>query len=509
MLPKIAPLRMAVSALCLCAVLSAKSAPRVEKPDDHKELRKIIRTRNNVLVLYHQGESGLDKKLKLLSDVGQAVRGSGTVAWVDCGNSEGRKLCKKMKVESGGTSKLMHYKDGEFHVEYDRAETFKSLVAFMFDPTGDPLWEEEPDAKDVVHVHSDKEFRLLLKKEERPILMMFYAPWCGVCKRMKPVFQEAATMAKKTYVLAGMNVHPAEFDGIKSDFNVTGYPTFCYFEKGKFRFNYQSYGAQAKDIIEWLKNPESPKPTVPEVAWSETDSAVFHLTDEDFQDFVDKHPNVLVMFYAPWCGHCKKLKPDYDEAAKILNEEENSPGVLAAVDATIHRALAERFSIKGFPTTKFFQDGEEKYTVSDLRSKDKILSWIRDPQPPPPPEVPWDEQENDVAHLSVATFRDFLKKKRHALLMFYAPWCFHCKQAKPHFTAAAAQLKDDHKVALAAVDCTKQDNNELCSQEGVRGYPTMNHYTYGKFVGPYTGGRQEADFINFLLSLRGKSHSEL
>lgn len=31
-------------------------------------------------------------------------------------------------------------------------------------------------------------------------------------------------------VLAGMNVHPAEFDGLKQEYNVKGYPTFCYFE---------------------------------------------------------------------------------------------------------------------------------------------------------------------------------------------------------------------------------------------------------------------------------------
>ena len=41
--------------------------------------------------------------------------------------------------------------------------------------------------------------------------------------------------------------------------------------------------------------------------------------------------------------------------------------------------------------------------------------------------------------------------------MFYAPWCGHCKQAKPDYQEAANMLKDD-KRALAAVDCTEQDN---------------------------------------------------
>ncbi|GAA6077235.1 protein disulfide-isomerase A5, partial [Tachysurus ichikawai] len=54
-------------------------------------------------------------------------------------------------------------------------------------------------------------------------------------------------------VLAGMNVHPAEFDGLKQEYDVKGYPTFCYIEKGKFLYHYENYGATAKDIADWLK----------------------------------------------------------------------------------------------------------------------------------------------------------------------------------------------------------------------------------------------------------------
>ncbi|KAL0184628.1 hypothetical protein M9458_020324, partial [Cirrhinus mrigala] len=54
-----------------------------------------------------------------------------------------------------------------------------------------------------------------------------------------------------------------------------------------------------------------------------------------------------------------------------------SPGVLAAVDATIHKSTGERFKISGFPTVKYFEKGEEKYTLPHLRSKDKIIEWLQ------------------------------------------------------------------------------------------------------------------------------------
>lgn len=46
-------------------------------------------------------------------------------------------------------------------------------------------------------------------------------------------------------------------------------------------------------------SPQAPQPKAPEVPWTETDSPVFHLTDESFDTFLEEHPAALIMFYAP------------------------------------------------------------------------------------------------------------------------------------------------------------------------------------------------------------------
>jgi thioredoxin-like negative regulator of GroEL len=59
---------------------------------------------------------------------------------------------------------------------------------------------------------------------------MFYAPWCGYCKRLKPVYSEAATDTRGQYILAGMDVDKVENYAVRRQFNITGFPTIIYFE---------------------------------------------------------------------------------------------------------------------------------------------------------------------------------------------------------------------------------------------------------------------------------------
>ena len=97
------------------------------------------------------------------------------------------------------------------------------------------------------------------------------------------------------------------------------------------------------------------------------------LTEATFDKAIAKYEHILVMFYAPWCGHCKKFKPELEKAAAILRKENL---YVAKVDATVEKKLAEKYGVRGYPTVKFFKKGVAMdYTGG--RKEAEVLNWVR------------------------------------------------------------------------------------------------------------------------------------
>ncbi|KAL9665435.1 hypothetical protein QQ045_020855 [Rhodiola kirilowii] len=87
---------------------------------------------------------------------------------------------------------------------------------------------------------------------------------------------------------------------------------------------------------------------------------VLTLDNSNFTDVVTKHDFIVIEFYAPWCGHCNKLAPEYEKAANTLSSHD-PPVVLAKVNAVeeSNKALSDKYEVQGFPTIKILRNGGE------------------------------------------------------------------------------------------------------------------------------------------------------
>ena len=83
-------------------------------------------------------------------------------------------------------------------------------------------------------------------------------------------------------------------------------------------------------------------------------------------------------------------------------------------------------------------------------------------------------------------------------------WCGHCKALAPDWDKLAGMYASSPSVAIASVDCTTDENDELCHQYGVQGYPTLKYFIDGNTMGEdYQGPRSlEAleQFVNDTLN---------
>ncbi|XP_033639191.1 protein disulfide-isomerase A4-like [Asterias rubens] len=242
------------------------------------------------------------------------------------------------------------------------------------------------------------------------------------------------------------------------------------------------------DLIVDMADEEAPK--------VEEEDGVLVLTMDNFDSVVMEEDIILVEFYAPWCGHCKSLAPEYAKAAKTLKDG-TPPVPLAKVDATAHPDLGSRYEVQGYPTLKVFRKGEA-FDYEGPREEGGIVRYMKaqsDPNWKPPPEA--------VLTLTTENFDETVDNVDIILVEFYAPWCGHCKKMAPELEAAAGVLKDDTPpIQIAKVDATEE--KDLGTRFGVSGYPTLFIFRKGeKFE--YNGPREKRGIVDFMRKQAGDS----
>lgn len=235
-------------------------------------------------------------------------------------------------------------------------------------------------------------------------------------------------------------------------------------------------------------------------------------------------PVIIAKFYAPWCGHCKKMGPIFEQQAKDYPDVK-----FLAVDTTVQKELGAKYNINGIPQFRVFKPGKDQFEEDDKiegANEDLLVEKIekhskRKPTPAQLEARRWNKMENkingleqtirqviqavqqmqqEIQQLKAANGQstgqeankgaakpaepadpnvtnvtsqdqlDGLKKDNNVVLGLYSKTCPHCVTAKPKFAELAKKHKGSKKVKFAKVN--HDEAPEVFSNLGVQSAPT-------------------------------------
>lgn len=246
-------------------------------------------------------------------------------------------------------------------------------------------------------------------------------------------------------------------------------------------------------------------------------SSVLDLIPNNFDEIVLKSGKpALVEFFAPWCGHCKKLAPVYEELATNFEFAKDKVSI-AKVDADAEKELGRRFGVQGFPTLKWF-DGKSD-TPTDYqggRDLESLSSFISEKT-----GLKIKTKKAAASAVEMLTDRSFKAEiggDKDVLVAFTAPWCgrmlklflYHfysdvtnlvadCKSLAPVWEQVAADYASEPNILIAKVDAEAENSKATAQDQGVKSYPTIKYFPKGSTnPEPYEGGRTEQDILSFM-----------
>ncbi|KAM4706288.1 protein disulfide-isomerase A4 [Rhinophrynus dorsalis] len=236
--------------------------------------------------------------------------------------------------------------------------------------------EDDDSEENGVLVLTDANFDTFVADKDT-VLLEFYAPWCGHCKQFAPEYEKIAkTLKENDPPIPVAKIDATVATEVAGKYDISGYPTIKILKKGQ-AVDYD--GSRTEEaIVAKVKEISQPD-------WKPPPEATIVLNKDNFDDVVNNADIILVEFYAPWCGHCKKLAPEYEKAAQELSKR--SPAIpLAKVDATVETELGTKFGVSGFPTLKIFRKGKA-FDYNGPREKFGIIDYMIEQAGPPSKQI--------------------------------------------------------------------------------------------------------------------------
>uniref|UniRef100_A0A3B4G111 DnaJ homolog subfamily C member 10 n=1 Tax=Pundamilia nyererei TaxID=303518 RepID=A0A3B4G111_9CICH len=293
---------------------------------------------------------------------------------------------------------------------------------------------------------------------KEPWLVDFFAPWCPPCRALLPELRKASIQlaGQMKFGTLDCTIH----HNLCSRYNIQAYPTTVIFN-GSSVHEYEGHHS-ADGILEFIQVLHQIQLKWLLFAW------IFVICRDEGQIWA-------VDFYAPWCGPCQALMPEWRRMARLLSGQI----LVGSVDCQRFQSFCQSQSVRAYPEIRLYPGNSrqpDRYTSYNGWHRDahSLRTWALSFLP------------RASVDLTPETFRSLVLSGRdHWVLDFYAPWCGPCQHFAPEFDVLARMLKGE--VRAGKVDC--QAHYQTCQLAGITAYPTVRFY-------PYLGKKRSGEHIN-------------
>ncbi|XP_076465020.1 protein disulfide-isomerase A3-like [Babylonia areolata] len=211
-------------------------------------------------------------------------------------------------------------------------------------------------------------------------------------------------------------------------------------------------------------------------------SNVLEFTNSNFNDKIKDHDTILVEFYAPWCGHCKRLAPEYEKAADTLAK--NDPPVsLAKVDCTAEADVCSKFGVSGYPTLKIFKAGELSKEYDGPREANGIVKTMQREAGPSSKELN-----------TVEEYEAFLAREGGCVVGFFKDGDSAMAKTFQKVADSVDDLRFAHTTTSAIMDKAKYKDEVVLFRAKVMANKFEDSAV--KFTGDATTKSKVTDFLN-------------
>ncbi|KAJ4768102.1 Disulfide-isomerase-like protein [Rhynchospora pubera] len=225
------------------------------------------------------------------------------------------------------------------------------------------------------------------------------------------------------------------------------------------------------------------------------DGDVVELMPDNFQKEVGQDRGALVEFFAPWCGHCIKLAPEYEQLASYFKQVADTV-LIAKVNCDENKDLCVDNEVTGYPTILWFSKGSlEAKRYHGIRTIEAFAEFVNaeggtNVKVPVAPSY--------VVEVTSESFDDVIFDiTKHVFVQFYAPWCGHCHNFAPTYEKVASIFKLDEDVVIARVN--GDEYPEVSEKYADNGYPSLWFIPKGNTaVEEYEEGRTVEEIVEFI-----------